>query len=38
VRNAVDGDTARALHAAFLAFEDDANAKVAVFHGAHGYF
>jgi enoyl-CoA hydratase len=38
VRNAVDGDTARALHAAFLAFEDDAAAKVAVFHGAHGHF
>lgn len=38
VRNAVDGDTARALHAAFLAFEDDPLAKVAVFHGAHGHF
>ncbi len=38
VRNAVDGDTARALHAAFLAFEDDAQAKAAVFHGAHGHF
>ena len=38
VRNAVDGDTARALHAAFLAFEDDPAAKVAVFHGAHGHF
>jgi enoyl-CoA hydratase len=38
VRNAVDGETAQALHAAFLAFEDDPAAKVAVFHGAHGHF
>jgi len=38
VRNAVDSDTARDLHAAFLAFEDDADARVAVFHGAHGHF
>jgi enoyl-CoA hydratase len=38
VRNAVDSATALALHAAFLAFEDDQNAKVAVFHGAHGHF
>ncbi|TNF52277.1 MAG: crotonase/enoyl-CoA hydratase family protein [Burkholderiales bacterium] len=38
VRNAVDTATARALHAAFLAFEDDAQARVAVFHGAHGHF
>ena len=38
VRNAVDSPTATALHAAFLAFEDDATAKVAVFHGAHGHF
>lgn len=38
VRNAVDGATAQALHQAFLAFEDDARAKVAVFHGAHGHF
>jgi enoyl-CoA hydratase len=38
VRNAVDSDTAQALHAAFLAFEDDAEARVAVFHGAHGHF
>ncbi|MDZ4100585.1 MAG: enoyl-CoA hydratase-related protein, partial [Hydrogenophaga sp.] len=38
VRNAVDSPTAHALHAAFLAFEDDATAKVAVFHGAHGHF
>jgi len=38
VRNAVDSATAVALHAAFLAFEDDPDAKVAVFHGAHGHF
>lgn len=38
VRNAVDSDTAQALHAAFLAFEDDPDARVAVFHGAHGHF
>ncbi len=38
VRNAVDTPTAHALHDAFLAFEDDAAAKVAVFHGAHGHF
>ena len=38
VRNAVDSPTAQALHAAFLAFEDDPTAKVAVFHGAHGHF
>ncbi|MBA4215073.1 MAG: enoyl-CoA hydratase [Polaromonas sp.] len=38
VRNAVDSPTAHALHEAFLAFEDDATAKVAVFHGAHGHF
>ena len=38
VRNAVDSATARELHAAFLAFEDDAAARVAVFHGAHGHF
>jgi len=38
VRNAVDGPTAMALHAAFLAFEDDPTAKVAVFHGANGHF
>ena len=38
VRNAVDTPTAQALHAAFLAFEDDPVAKVAVFHGAHGHF
>jgi len=38
VRNAVDADTARALYAAFIGFEEDADAKVAVFHGAHGHF
>jgi enoyl-CoA hydratase len=38
VRNAVDSPTAQALHAAFLAFEDDPDARVAVFHGAHGHF
>jgi enoyl-CoA hydratase len=38
VRNAVDDATARALYGAFIAFENDANAKVAVFHGAHGHF
>ena len=38
VRNAVDSPTARALHDAFLAFEDDPAARVAVFHGAHGHF
>ncbi|MEZ5663783.1 MAG: crotonase/enoyl-CoA hydratase family protein [Burkholderiaceae bacterium] len=38
VRNAVDTPTAQALHEAFLAFEDDAQARVAVFHGANGHF
>jgi enoyl-CoA hydratase len=38
VRNAVDSPTARALHEAFLAFDADADARVAVFHGAHGHF
>ena len=38
VRNAVDADTARQLHAAFLAFDADPQARVAVFHGAHGHF
>lgn len=38
VRNAVDGETARQLHEAFLAFDDDAQARVAVFHGANGHF
>ncbi len=38
VRNAVDAATADELHAAFVAFEDDPEARVAVFHGAHGHF
>ena len=38
VRNAVDADTARALYDAFIAFDDDPNARVAVFHGANGHF
>ncbi len=38
VRNAVDADTARALHAAFLTFEHDESANVAVFQGAGGHF
>lgn len=37
-RNAVDGDTAQKLYQAFLAFDKDANARVAVFHGANGHF
>jgi enoyl-CoA hydratase len=38
VRNAVDADTAAALYAAFLAFDADPEARVAVFHGANGHF
>lgn len=38
VRNAVDGDTALQLQDAFLRFDDDADARVAVFHGARGHF
>jgi len=38
VRNAVDAVTAQALHAAFVAFEHDDAADVAVFHGAGGHF
>ena len=38
VRNAVDDATARALFDAFVAFDDDPEARVAVFHGAHGHF
>jgi enoyl-CoA hydratase len=38
VRNAVDSATAAALHQAFIAFDADEEAKVAVFHGAHGHF
>lgn len=38
VRNAVDGETARALAAAFRAFDEDEGSDVAVFLGAHGTF
>jgi enoyl-CoA hydratase len=38
VRNAVDAATARDLYDAFVAFDADADARVAVFHGAHGHF
>ena len=38
VRNAVDAATARALYQAFLAFDADPDARVAVFHGDHGHF
>ena len=38
VRNAVDADTARALYQAFLDFDADPEARVAVFHGDHGHF
>jgi enoyl-CoA hydratase len=38
VRNAVDADTALALFDAFLAFDADDQARVAVFHGDHGHF
>ena len=38
VRNAVDRPTAAALAEAFLAFEQDENALVAVFAGDHGTF
>ncbi len=38
VRNAVDEATALALYRAFVAFEQDSEARVAVFHGAHGHF
>ncbi|MFN3569101.1 MAG: crotonase/enoyl-CoA hydratase family protein [Polaromonas sp.] len=38
VRNAVDSDHARELYEAFLAFDADDRAKVAVFHGANGHF
>src|SRR5258707_11193293 len=37
-RNAVDGATARQLFDAFLAFDADAEASVAVFTGTDGYF
>lgn len=38
VRNAVDAPTARALYEAFIEFDGDTDARVAVFHGAHGHF
>jgi enoyl-CoA hydratase len=38
VRNAVDADTAQALYRAFVDFDGDADARVAVFHGANGHF
>lgn len=38
VRNAVDTDTARQLYEAFVAFDADPAAKVAVFHGKNGHF
>lgn len=38
VRNAVDADTARMLYDAFVAFDADPDARVAVFHGANGHF
>lgn len=38
VRNAVDDATAQALYEAFLAFEADDDARVAVFHGENGHF
>jgi enoyl-CoA hydratase len=38
VRNAVDRPTAQRLADAFQAFEHDDDARVAVFHGAHGTF
>src|SRR6478735_4297188 len=38
VRNAVDAATAQALHQAFVAFDTDHEAQVAVFHGANGHF
>lgn len=37
-RNAVDGATARKLYDAFLAFDADTKASVAVFTGTHGHF
>src|SRR4029077_19182293 len=37
-RNAVDGATARKLYDAFLAFDADDSASVAVFTGPGGYF
>lgn len=38
VRNAVDGDTAQELAEAFMAFDNDADADVAILHGKNGTF
>jgi enoyl-CoA hydratase len=38
VCNAVDADTAHQLYEAFVGFESDSQARVAVFHGDHGHF
>ena len=38
VRNAVDARTARDLYQAFVDFDADDSARVAVFHGANGHF
>jgi enoyl-CoA hydratase len=38
VRNAVDAETAKRLYEAFLLFDADAEARVAVFFGANGHF
>src|SRR3954463_3552226 len=38
VRNAVDGEHAKALYDAFRAFDSDSSASVAVLHGAGGVF
>lgn len=38
VRNAVDAATAQQLFDAFVAFDADPDARVAVFHGAYGHF
>ena len=38
VRNAVDGEHARALYDAFAAFDAEDTASVAVLHGAGGVF
>jgi enoyl-CoA hydratase/carnithine racemase len=37
-KNAVDSKTAAKLYQALIAFEDDEEQKVCVFHGAHGTF
>ncbi|MDQ6881649.1 MAG: crotonase/enoyl-CoA hydratase family protein [Pseudomonadota bacterium] len=38
VRNAVDAQAARELYQAFVDFDADDSARVAVFHGANGHF